>query len=223
MSTIALGGWTLATSAVQIPIGATSLRWTVAPNLDVSTGAPVVGPNGQIAYLTIGYHASGVYTVAINGGSDVVADATADGLATADAVLDFLAAGLLSTYPSQTYARITRDGDDTLVIASPLSHPSFEVDCTGGSATLDIEASALEVTTVTCAALTSIGGQSAAIALDASQAGQLVGGHVPLPPGLTAILVNAQPDNSSPPDTDAGAANASRFSASWVQFYRDVP
>jgi hypothetical protein len=223
MSRIAVSEWTSIVGSAQVPVSATEVWWTVVGNFDSSGGVPIVGAVGRIAYVTITYDAAGVYTIGLNSGTDAVADVVADGLADEAAVLDHLASDLTGLYGGITFTRVAVGGTDTLVMSAGASKFTIQADCTGGSATLDIDASAESVEQVSIGAIQVIDGTSTAWVMAASQSGSLTGGRIDLVPGLVSILVPVTPDTSSPPDTAANAATVTLKSYPWVRFYREVP
>jgi hypothetical protein len=215
-SVVALGPWVVGSSSpVPVAPGATHVRYALAPALSPYQGVgPIVGAMGRLFEISVEWAADGEYSIGFGGGSPVVADVVADSLADAEAVLDFLAAGIASAYPALEVQRASfpppTSPDEVLYVWSAMDQPSGQASATGTGAQINVLGTPQTGTVLTVAAVDTRG---VIYPLDSGSSG-LAGGEVVLGPDTAAVLSPLDPDPVS------GDTGIDPLALVWVQFLR---
>jgi hypothetical protein len=216
-SVVALSPWVVGSSSpVPVPPGATHVRYALAPALSPYQGVgPVVGAMGRLFEIYgVDWAADGVYSVGFDGDPAVVADVVADSLADAEAVLDFLAAGIASAYPALEVQRASfsppTSPDEVLYVWAAMDQPSGQASATGTGAQISVRGTCQTGTVPTVAVVDTRG---VVYPLGGGSSG-LAGGEVVLGPDAAAVLTPLDPDPVS------GDTGIDPLALVWLQFLR---
>jgi hypothetical protein len=213
---LALGSWVVGSSSpVPVAPGATHVRYALAPALSPIGGVgPVVGAMGRLFSISVEWAADGVYSVGFDGGSPVVADVVADGLADEADVLDFLLTAIAGAYSDLEVQRASfpppEDPAEVLYVWAAMDQPSVQASVTGSGADLVVVATCQTGTVPTVAVVDTRG---VVYPLGGGSSG-LAGGEVVLGPDAAAVLTPGEPD---PVSGDTGEQLVARV---WLQFLR---